>query len=401
MSEHFVSLERLRRLQRYRSSFTLSNFMFGIEIEILPWFEYNGNKYAFTPPFLTSLRNMVLPDPGEISKKLLLIPPDLSTRYIDDQYWEVRTSPFKLENYKDFETDIRENFEKLNNILNKIIGANIKINYPNKFEPILLKHIDYYSFDEDNDTIGFHFKDNCRDLVNVQFNFTLVYPPSAVPQILDRHEELRVARVLQLLEPLLIPKFARTVNQPYNFGTVDLSHDFFTIPMQQEGDSLQPSVLSIKKRAGIRYANPVNVNMKNVMIFDERTRKDARFSKGKWYISSDFRYPPETPRGIGFSFEVRFTGHIVNFEDYKSFIYLVSNLLKNQKSTTIYLASMREIENSVFMNTCFKAMEEGSENQTVPSDYLKLLENNLNLEIPENTTFSSALQTVIDWSKTL
>ena len=35
-------------------------------------------------------------------------------------------------------------------------------------------------------------------------------------------------------------------------------------------------------------------------------------------------------------------------------------------------------------------MEEGSENQTVPSGYLNLLENNINLKIPENTTFGSA-----------
>jgi len=89
MSEQFESVEKIRRLHYYRSSTTLSNFMFGIEIEILPSFEYNGVKYAFTPPFQTSLENMIIPYPSEISEKLLLLPSGLDIRLmIDNKYWE-------------------------------------------------------------------------------------------------------------------------------------------------------------------------------------------------------------------------------------------------------------------------------------------------------------------------
>ena len=398
MSEQFESVERIRRLQHYRSSITLSNFMFGIEIEILPSFEYNGVKYAFTPPFQTSLKNMIIPYPYEISEKLLLLPSDLDTRLIDDRYWEIRTSPHRLENYENFEKEIKENFLELNNTLKKIIGTGIRISYPDEFERIPLKTIEYDFISDHDDTIEFKFEDYTMDLLNVQFNFTLVHSPSAQPNILDRNDELRVARVLQLLEPILIPKFARTINQPYNFGTVDLSHEFFTIKTEQEGHMLQPSFTSRVNNAGIRIAKPVNINMAKVMTLDMRTRKNAKFEKGKWYISSDFRYAPDMKRGIGFSFEVRFTGHIVHFKDYKSFIYLVRNILYNQKSTIHNLASMSENVNRIFMNTCFEAMEEKSENKVVPSDYLKLLKDNIGLEIPQDTTFSSALKTVIDWS---
>lgn len=375
-------------LRRYRCS--ESNFLAGIEIELCPYLEYNGKHYAVTVPNTTGR----LAHQGEMTSDdwyvFQLIESlsagehweELST-WVDGRMWEIRTT--YSNDVNQIINDMNEKIAKLQSLLSSRLPSPLTIWPEWSKVPKSL-----WNFDDRTEIFfdGLRTHIDCVEMVTevakVQFNFTLSCPASSSPPIIDRSKDLNVIKILQYLEPVLIPRFGRRLDIKWKFGSVPIDTTFYTIPLLSS--SLQESVEY--------HSEELSRHVEN-----DALETIVRNLYGHADVEPDFRYAPSrrfhdmsnTP-AMGFACEVRFTGH-VDRSDIGTFITFVHSILQFTTNYPQAISKLGVGENDylTFVRACVTALQDPKQDYT---DYFELLEERTGIKIngPFSTAFDSVLQ---------
>ena len=318
-------------------------YRFGLEVEILP---YYYSWYVPTTPgqirvYVTAPEGeSVIVNSVEAPSQAHSSSPAQQPRFlsdgidIDEPRWELRNSE-PLETIDAAIEDINRKMTLLKTRIDNALG--IDLHFPNNI---------YYS----NIWSRGPYKTDLtllkdEDQMHVQLNVTVPYHVSD-PALVKFHAQLQVMKMLQYLQPFLIPRFCKRLRTAHlRYGTTKLDHTFHTFvtnngSFDHEEDSEQKRVLEQ------HFINP------HVLTWAKNSTGDKR-----GLIFPDFRY---NAGACGFTqgtcnifgFEIRFFGHVYPLEELNVIEDLIRQIHNSNYNYMPALFNQPYEFNAKFLSAC-------------------------------------------------